>query len=114
MNQRSSRSTEHRRRLTPKQRAKILSAHKRSGLSLLAFARMRGLCYASLLRWRSRLRSETNPANPDPQFVPITLEPQADDTAYVLSWAHGRSLTIPPRFNPDSLHRLLTVLEARP
>jgi len=114
MNQRSSRSGEQGRRLTPKQKARILRAQERSGLSLLAFARMRGLCYASLLRWRSRLRSETSPTNPDPRFVPITLEPQAEDTAYVLNWAHGRSLTIPPRFNPDSLHRLLTVLEARP
>ena len=114
MNQRSSRSGQPRRRLTPKQKAKIFAGHERSGLSLLAFARQRGLCYASLLRWRSRLRPEASPTNPDPQFVPITLEPEADNTAYVLSWAHGRSLTIPPRFNPDSLRRLLTVLEARP
>jgi hypothetical protein len=35
--------------------ASILWEHRLSGFSLLAFARQRGLCYSTLLRWRQRV-----------------------------------------------------------
>jgi hypothetical protein len=106
-----------RRHRTPKEIAGILRDHRRSGLSLLGFARKEGLCYASLLRWRSRQRKEAKvlvPPEPqaDPRFVPVKIEGEELGGDYVLSWPAGRSLKIPRQFEPDSLRRLLSVLEA--
>jgi transposase-like protein len=58
-----------RRHLTPKEKAEILKEHRRSGLSLVAFAEKRGLCYTSLLRWRCRQGNGANvPVPPDGYF----------------------------------------------
>jgi transposase-like protein len=106
-----------RRHRTPQEQAGILREHRRSGLSLLAFAREHGLCYASLLRWRSRqgkgasLRMPPDP-QADPGFVPVKVEGGVLSGDYVLSWSGGRSLRIPLQFETDSLRRLLRVLEA--
>jgi transposase-like protein len=105
-----------RRHRAPKEKARILREHQRSGLSLLAFARKHGLCYASLLRWRSRQRQGANvlvspDTGADPRFVPVKIESEALSGDYVLSWGGGRSLKIPLQFETDSLRRLLMVLE---
>ncbi len=112
----SSQSRTSRRHLTPKEKAEILREHRRSGLSLLAFAGKHGLCYASLLRWRCRQGNGADvavPADPeaDPRFVSVKIQGEVLGGDYVLSWASGRSLKIPPQFETDSLRRLLTVLE---
>ena len=101
---------------TPKEKAGILRAHRRSGLSLLAFAGKHGLCYASLLRWRCRQPDVANVLAPpetegDPRFIPVKIEGEVLGRDYVLSWPGGRSLKIPLQFETDSLRRLLTVLE---
>ena len=106
-----------RRHLTSKEKAEILKEHRRSGLSLLAFAEKRGLCYTSLLRWRCRQGNGANVSVPpdteaDPRFVPVKIEGEVLGGDYVLSWATGRSLNIPRQFDTDSLRRLLSVLEA--
>ena len=99
-----------------KEKAEILKEYQRSGLSLLGFARKRGLCYASLLRWRARQRQGASvlvppDAEANPRFVPVKLQSEGMSGDYVLSWAGGRSLKIPLQFETDSLRRLLTVLE---
>jgi hypothetical protein len=103
---------------SPKEKARILREHRRSGLSLLAFARQHELCYASLRRWRSQ---QPTPAGvvalapqANPRFVPVRIEGDGLGGDYVVSWPGGRSLKIPPQFEPESLRRLLNVLEARP
>jgi hypothetical protein len=101
---------------THKEKAEILRAHRHSGLSLLAFAGKHGLCYASLRRWRRQQRKGASvPGLPeregDPRFVPVKIEGEVLGGDYVLSWAGGRSLKIPRQFDPDSLGRLLRVLE---
>ena len=106
-----------RRHRTDKEIAGILRDHRRSGLSLPAFAQREGLCYASLLRWRSRQRKGTNALvssnlEADPRFVPVQIESEGSGGDYVLSWPAGRSLKIPPHFETDALRRLLSVLEA--
>ena len=105
-----------RRHRTAPEQAAILEAHRRSGLSLLAFARQRGLCYASLLRWRSRPHPAAVvlvPPDPeaDPRFVPVRLEAEGLSEGYLLRWPSGRTLQIPPHFPTDSLRRLLGLLE---
>jgi len=114
--QRPSKSAGLRPHRTLKEKARILKEHERSGLSLLAFARTHGLCYASLRRWRSGPCPRSGlPAPPapqaDPRFVPVRVESEVCGGDYVLNLAGGRSLRIPLRFDPDSLRRLLTVLE---
>ena len=104
------------RHLTPKEKAEILREHRRSGLSLLAFARKHGLCYSSLLRWRGGQGHGVHVLAPpdtqaDPRFVPVKIEGEVLSGDYVLSWATGRSLKIPRQFEADSLRRLLAVLE---
>jgi len=106
-----------RRHRTHHEIAGILRDHRRSGLSLLGFARKEGLCYASLLRWRSRQGQGTNALvssnlEADPRFVPVKIESEGLSGDYILSWPGGRSLRIPPQFEADSLRRLLSVLEA--
>lgn len=101
---------------TPKEKAEILREYRGSGLSLLAFARKHGLCYASLLRWRFRQRKGAQvlalpDIQADPRFVPVKIESEVLGGDYVLSWAGGRSLKVPRQFEPDSLRRLLAVLE---
>ena len=105
-----------RRHRTPEEKAEILRAHRRSGLPLLAFAGEHGLCYASLLRWRSQQLNEAGAVAPpgteaDPCFVPVKIEGEVLGGDYVLSWPEGRSLKIPRQFELESLRRLLAVLE---
>jgi transposase-like protein len=113
----SSQTRPTRRHLTSKEKAEILKEHRRSGLSLLAFAEKHGLCYTSLLRWRCRQGNVAHVEVPpdteaDPRFVPVKIEGEVLGGEYVLSWAGGRSLKIPQQFETDSLRRLLSVLEA--
>jgi len=113
----SSQTRPTRRHLTSKEKAEILKEHRRSGLSLLAFAEKHGLCYTSLLRWRCRQGNGADlPVPPhteaDPRFVPVKIEGEVLGGDYVLSWATGRFLKIPRQFDTDSLRRLLSVLEA--
>ena len=116
MKRQSSQTRPTRRHLTLKEKAEILREHRRSGLSLLAFAEKHGLCYTSLLRWNCRQGNGANMEGPPdteagPQFVPVKIEGEVPGGDYVLSWAGGRSLKIPRQFETDSLRRLLTVLE---
>ena len=112
----SSKSDAPQRHRTAKEKAEILKEYQRSGLSLLGFARKHGLCYASLLRWRTRQRQGASvlvapDAEANPRFVPVKIESEGMSGDYVLNWAGGRSLKIPVQFDPESLHRLLAVLE---
>ena len=101
---------------TPKEKARILQEQRRSGLSLLAFARQHGLCYASLLRWRARPSAQRTDADSqgDPRFVRVKIEGDGLGGDYRVSWPGGRTLKIPSQFEPESLRRLLGVLEDRP
>ena len=101
----------------------ILNDHRQSGLSLVAFARYHQLCYASLLRWRSRYSSEGGQTGSHseradepvlkPRFVPVRMDPDPANgmfDGFVIAWSAGKSLRVPDRFNPDQLRRLLDVL----
>jgi hypothetical protein len=104
-------------RRSAREKTTLLNQHRRSGLSLLAFAHKHRLCYSTLIRWRQRLgqpapSQRASQVAPSPKFIPIHLEPEpAPGAAYVLGLSGGRSLKIPPGFETESLRRLLTVLE---
>lgn len=99
----------------PHEIATLLQEHRASGLSLLAFARKQQLCYGTLLRWRRRPPKPARPPSAacaaGPGFIPIQLEPGSLSADYVLGWPGGRSLRIPPHFDPQTLSRLLRVLK---
>ena len=105
----------------------ILSDYQLSGLSLVAFARYHQLCYASLLRWRSRYSSEGGQTGSHseradepvlkPRFVPVRMDTDPANgmqDGFVIAWSAGKSLRVPDRFNPDQLRRLLDVLGWQP
>jgi hypothetical protein len=100
--------------------ASILREHRLSGLSLLAFARQRGLCYSTLLRWRRRVSGleaeavDVRPRVPVAGFVPVELEESPPGREFVLSWEPQRRLRIPPGFDPAELRQLLEILGVRP
>ena len=100
--------------------ASILREQRLSGLSLLAFARQRDLCYSTLLRWRRRESGfatrgvEVRPKVPLPGFVPVELEGAPSGREFVLSWEPNRHLRIPPGFDPEDLRQLLGILGVRP
>jgi hypothetical protein len=101
---------------TLEEKDQILREYRSSGLSLLAFAREQGLCYASLLRWRARRlpRPTLGQTQANPRFVPVTIEGDGLGGEYVVSWPGGRCLKIPLQFDPESLRRLLDVMEGHP
>ena len=105
----------------------ILSDHQLSGLSLVAFGRYHQLCYASLLRWRSRYSSEGGQTGSHsefsdepvlkPRFVPVRMDPDPANgmlNGFVIAWSAGKSLRVPDRFNPQQLRQLLDVLGWQP
>jgi len=94
----------------------ILRRQRLSGLSLAAFAREHGLCYATLLRWRrdAGAGGRVSREAPAPAFIPVELEPSGAGVGFVLDWGPGRSLRIPSGFDPAELRRLLDVLGVRP
>lgn len=107
------------RRKTVDEIRSILQGHRQSSLSLLAFARKHGFCYATLRRWRAiHERTVPGPESPPeglpPRFVAVELEPATRTDEFVLEWSPGRSLRIPGGFDSDQLRRLLDVLGMRP
>ena len=116
MKRKPSNSPRPRGRRSDKEIVALLKEHRRSGLSLLAFARTRQLCYSSLLRWRSRHRQRAKAAaapdkGADPRFVGVQLQSETWSGDFIVDWPGGRSLRIPPGFEAGSLRQLLEVLE---
>jgi hypothetical protein len=69
-----------RRRTDAAQRAELLAAFDRSGVSAAAFTRQQGLNYTTLCGWRQR----QEPRPPAPVFVQIELPPPTASTALVI------------------------------
>ncbi|MBL9137137.1 MAG: hypothetical protein JNK85_14790 [Verrucomicrobiales bacterium] len=114
------------RRRTAEEIRSILEWHRQSGLSLLAFARREGLCYATLRRWSAAhdaaTRSDVSVGDGalagrarrgGPGFISVELEAGARADEYIVEWSSGRSLRVPAGFDPNQLRRLLDVLESR-
>ena len=115
------------RRRTADEIGAILEGHRKSGLSLLAFARKHELCYATLRRWRvaRALPGDTPGGRPASQgqrrdvsaaagFVPVQLDAEVPAGDFILAWSPGRLLRIPAGFDPGQLRRLLVILGVRP
>jgi hypothetical protein len=90
---------------------RLVSEQARSGQTVIAFCRERGLCRPYFFVWKKRLRKNTTakflevqvkepaPSAPDDQRVEIRLE-------------NGRSLMVTPGFDAEHVRALLAVVEA--
>ena len=96
----------------------VLDAWRRSGQTMSAFARLYGIQYERLARWKRRLRGEPNGEPGEAvRFHPVRVRPVArqshdsvDRIELVLS--KGRSIRVPHGFDAEDLRRLLAVVEA--
>jgi transposase-like protein len=91
----------------------LISEQVRSGQSVAAFCRERGLADSHFFYWKKRLREAATV-----QFVPVQIANgnqaparAALSTTIEVRLRHGRSLVVGPNFDADHLRALLAVLE---
>ena len=96
----------------------VLDAWRRSGQTMSAFARLYGIQYERLSRWKRRLHGEPNgELRAAVRFHPVRVRPaerQRNDSVdrIELVLSEGRSIRVPQGFDADDLRRLLAVVEA--
>ena len=94
----------------------LVSDQKRSGQSVAAFCRERGLCAPHFFAWKKRLSQATAE-----QFVEVRVagaghaaQPSvARSRAIEIRLGSGRSVLVEPGFDADHLRTLLAALEMR-
>lgn len=95
----------------------LLREQERSGLSVLEFARQRGVPSANLYWWRKRLRQTAEGALVAVRVVEdaaaAATGPTPGGDGFELALSGGLVLRIPAGFNESDLRRLLTVLAER-
>jgi hypothetical protein len=91
----------------------LISEQGRSGQSVAAFCRERGLLKHQFFYWKQRLLETAAP-----QFVAVQIANAkqaparaALSTSIEVRLSHGRSLLVGPNFDADHLRALLAVLE---
>jgi hypothetical protein len=103
---------------------KIISQQAKSGQSVAAFCRERGLCGPHFFAWKKRLREQGArpgegaqlPDAPARKFVevkvvPAFVQPAAASAAIEVRLQNGRSLVVGPGFDSHHLRTLVAVLE---
>ena len=90
---------------------RLVSEQARSGQTVKAFCRERGLCRPYFFVWKKRLEDDT-PA----KFLEVQVTehgPSApDDSSVEIRLRNGRSLIVRPRFDAEHVRALLAVVEA--
>ena len=90
----------------------LLADQVASGQTVTAWCRERRIEKNTFYGWRKRLSVELPAAAP--QFIPLTLEPEASCGSSSLTLTVGLvSVSIAPGFDPNLLADVLCVLEAR-
>jgi transposase len=105
----------------------LLNDFRRSGLTQAEFCRRRQI---SLHSFRKHLylpspsqptpSDDRSPANPDHHFLPVTILPDpipsitASQPHLELILSNGRRIAVAPGFDPQTLRRLISVVEERP
>ena len=106
------------RRRTRRDYKTLIAAFERSGLSLNAFARKKGVPYSTLALWKNRLAKEAKRelAVSAPKFLPVTVEGaglplSSPPESCEVRLRSGHELRIPPGFDPVTLCALVNALE---
>ena len=95
----------------------LVREQEASGKSVREFAERRGLSAATLYWWRSALARRARSSRP--HFAEVTLldsdadVERRDSQPFELALRGGGRLRVPSGFDPESLRRLLAVLEQR-
>ncbi|MFQ5506898.1 MAG: hypothetical protein ACE5F1_19170 [Planctomycetota bacterium] len=90
----------------------LLRRRERRGLTWAELSAESGVPRSTLHFWARRLRSEDQP--PDPAFVRLAIAeapPARSDPIEVVSHS-GQRVLLRPGFDPDTLRRVLEVLDA--
>ena len=90
---------------------RLVSEQTRSGQTVKAFCRERGLCRPYFFVWKKRLEEDT-PA----KFLEVQMaehRPSAsEDSSVEIRLRNGRSLLVRPGFDAEHVRALLAVVEA--
>ena len=87
-----------------------------------ATARRHGICRALLTIWRRQYRNGELSIQSGPAFVPVKMAPDMDkpsprqpspDVQLEIVLRNGRRLLVPSSVDPDSLARLLPIIEGK-
>jgi hypothetical protein len=99
----------------------LLDDFRHSGLTHAEFCRLRGVPVHTFRKRLYQDRDAAIPAaDPAPQFLPVTVVPDAParpataHTPLELILPHGRRIVVAPGFDPRTLRLLLDVLEGPP
>jgi len=96
---------------TAKRMRALVDELKESGLSLAAFARMKGEPTWRLYEWRRRLKRKV--AASEPAFVPVRIVDAPNQPAPLeIELGRQRRILVPSGFDETALRRLVRVLEA--
>jgi transposase-like protein len=88
----------------------LLSELDKSGLSVTAFSRERGIAVSRLWYWRKRFRDEAA-AQASPRLVPVTIRSSSPPLALIVE-VKGRLVRVPNDFDVEGLRRLVGALES--
>ena len=93
---------------------RLVSQQARSGQSVKAFCRNRGLCRPYFFVWKKRLEEDT-PTTPT-KFLEVQVAGQGpstpSDSSVEIRLRNGRSLMVRPGFDAEHVRALLEVVEA--
>ena len=92
----------------------LISEQGRSGQTIVAFCRDRGLTTSQFYTWRSRLRKSTAERFLEVQVVKTAARPfPVSRGAIEIRLAEGRCVLVEPGFDPNHLRAVLAALETR-
>ena len=92
----------------------LISEQGRSGQTIVAFCRDRGLTTSQFYTWRSRLRKSTAERFLEVQVVKTAARPiPSSRVAIEFRLAEGRCVVVEPGFDPNHLRAVVAALETR-
>ena len=87
---------------------RLIREHARSGQTVTAFCRERGLCRPYFFTWKKRLQEDTQA-----KFLEVQVTEGAPSGAAIeIRLQNGRSLMVRPGFDAGHVRALLAVAEA--
>jgi len=96
--------------------SEMLRAWQRSGLSQAEFCRQRGVNAGTFVWWKRQLQKRAGDApkrrGRPRQFVEVRLAGTPSASMYEVVLPRGRSIRVSPQFDPETLSRLIPVVES--
>ena len=101
---------------------RVVEESHRGHRQVSATARRHGICRSLLTIWRRQYRNGELSIQSGPAFVPVKMAPDMDkpsprqpspDVQLEIVLRNGRRLLVPSSVDPDSLARLLPIIEGK-